>query len=801
MRQDTLCRLIENITLQNSVDLLSIILGIIVGIVIAVLLIKYIPVLMKMLKPETKVQKVQKKDSSTIDVLLRKHMLKKAQMQHLAPELCSLNEIHIQQYLYSHTLHSNVAILSDEEPIFFREALSVLEVPELACELPLPKLTLAQALSSGRNIAISGGIGTGKTTCLANLASEILEKRSAVTRLNDFLPIFYHIGDISPHSNLPLMECLSRCLYDEGLDFSPPEISKALSEHLAHSPILLLIDGLDELRQAEFNNAVTLLQRLHKEYPQVLMVATCGPYFSGRLDAAGFSILPIVPPGQGEFRQGLASWLKVWQRLSPTNAAGQSVGLESDLITLWMNQENIHPTYADFTLTVLSVLFRDYVPGSHKVIPYLQRKTEGKIPPNYLVRLGHLLSSSGNFSSGFHDAQKLLSTLSGTPIGSSSETLNRLLNCGVLTQSADQIRFSNPSVLVHLLAHSETVPPLRDIQALLHSPIDDQVSRFSSVDADYIVKWIDSLDPYDARSLSITLGHVFSQSGQSGSLNTTFPKLAKCIVSEQLPLSTKLKFAAIINYANPALFSQLLSRLETLPGKDCRKICAFFYSFLPLKKHESFLIDMLEDPQPTVSYFAFLSLLISSDPRSTHLLLEVIQSDPERYGRFVSELSSQYPVTGHQLIRQLAQQENATLRRFSLHGLRLIVDDWATKLLDEISRNDKAWIIRDAAAQSLHDKFDPETYAPQRLLRIVENPVIVNAAVKKGVGIPANDYPYDLLLDILERGTFKESLIALQYLVARPNATVMSKIKRLVAFDTPIREIASRAFYEISLRE
>lgn len=793
--------MIEKNPLQNSVDLLSIILGIIVGIVTAVLLIKYIPVLIKMLNPENKVQKVQKKESSSIEKLLRKYMLKKAQMQHLAPELCSLNDIYIQQSLYSHPLHSNVSILSEEEPIFFREALSVLDVPELACELPLPKLTLAQALSSGRNIAIAGGIGTGKTTCLANLASEILERRCTETRLNDYLPILFHISALSPHSNLPLLECLSRCLYDEGLDISPPEIEKALSEHLKHSPLLLLIDGLDEFRQAEFNNAVTLLQRLHNENPQVLLITTCGPYFSGRLDAAGFSILPIIPPGQGEFRQGFAAWLKVWQGLGPTYAAGQPVGHEFDLITLWMNQENVHPTYADFTFTVLSVFFRDYIPGNQTVIPYLQRKTEGKIPPNKLVRLGQLLSSNGNFSSGLHDVQKIFSTLSATQIGSSSDTINRLLNCGVLTESADQLRFTNPSVLVHLLANSDTYPLLQNIHVLLHSPIDDQVIRFSAVDPDYISKWLDALDPYDARSLSITLSHVFSRSIQPDSLNTTFPKLAKCIVSEQLPLSSKIKFAAIINYANPALFSQLLAKLEALPGKDCRKICAFFYSFLPLKQHESFLIDMLEDTQPAVSLFGFLSLLISSDPRAPHLLLEVIQSDPERYGRFVSELSSQYPVTGHQLIRQLAQQENATLRRFSLHGLRLIVDDWATKLLDEISRNDKAWIIRDAAAQALHDKFKPETYAPQRLIRIIENPVIVNAAVKKGVGIPANDYPYELLLDILERGTFKESLMALQYLVTRPNPTVMSKFKRLISFDNPIREIASRAFYEISLRE
>lgn len=785
----------------NTVDLLSIILGIIVGIVIAVLLVKFVPVLLKRSKSENKVQKIQKKESSDFQTAVRKHMLKKAQMQHLSPEVCSLNEIYVPQYLYSHPLHADVKTLSEEEPIFFREALSILDVPELACELPLPRLTLAQALSGGRNIAIAGGIGAGKTACLANLASEILEKRCPESNLNDYLPVLFHIAHLSLYSNLPLIECLSRCLYDEGLDFPPQEIAKSLVEIFSQSPMLLMIDGLDELRKVDFNSAVGQLQRLQRENPKVLLAATCGPYYSGRMDAAGFSVLPIILPGQTEFQQCLKAWLKAWQRVNPSFSAGPLDSHEAELITLWMNQDNLHPTFADFTFKMLSVLFRDQIPDSQSVVPFLLRKTEGKIDINYLTHLAQFLSGNGNFSSSLHDVQKLLANLPGSQIGNPLDGLTLLTNCGVLAQFADQLRFTNSSILAHLLAYSGSNTTIQDIHPLLHAPIDDAVTRFSKNDANYVIKWLETLDPYDARSLSITLSHLFSKPAQPAALNPILPKLAKFIVSEQLPLSTKIKFAAIVNYANPALFSQLLGKLENLPGKDCRKICSFYYAFLPLKQHENFIIDMLQDPQSTVSLFGFLSLLISSDPRAAQLLLDVIQSDPERYGRFISELSSQYPDTGHQLIRHLAQQENATLRRFSIYGLRLIVEDWASKLLDEISRTDKAWIIRDAAAQALNNKFNPSTYAPQRLVRLVDNPMIVRTAVNKGVGIPANDYPYDLLLYMLERGSYSESLTALQYLAARPNAAVLSNIKRMIALDNPMRELAARAFFEFSVRE
>lgn len=785
----------------KSIDQISIFLGIVLCVAIAILLFKYIPLIYAKYKPVKKLHNSQKKDLTDTDRLLRNHLLKKVQIQHLAHELCSLSDVYVKQFLYSHPLHANPSMLQEDEPIFFREALSVLDVPELACELPLPKVTLTQALSGGVNIAIAGGIGIGKTTCMANLAAEILEKRCTDSNLNNFLPLYFHIVHLSQYSNLPLLECLSRCLFDDGVDLTPPEIEKALASYQVQSNLLLLIDGLDELRPTEFNAAVKLLQRINQEYPHAKLVTTCGPYFTGSLESAGFCTLPIIPPGQVEFRKALSLWLKVWQRVNPDNQSTQLNVLESDFIQLWTNQEISHPTYADFTFSTLAVLFHDIVKGNQPILPYLQRKTKNKISLDSLVRLSLHFSSNGGYCSSLRDASKSLSSGSGFQPVNSSDSINLLLFSGLLSQHADRIRFSNPSVLVHLLALSESFHPKTEVSILVQSPIEDLVSRYSSAeDAEYIVKWIDTNDPFDVRSLAIILSHLFSKSSMPSSISSTFPKLAKYIISDQLPLSTKLKFAAIINYANSAIFSQLLARLETLPDKDCRRLCSFFYGFLPLTKHESFLINTLDNPQKSVSMFGFLSLLISSDTNALKMLLDVIQSDPERFGRAVSELSSQYPKTGRQVISELSSQENTTLRRFSLYGLRLIVDEWADTLLDEISRNDKAWIIRDAAAQAVNNKHKPETYAPQRLNAITDNPLIVTAASKRGVGIPRNAYPYELLLDLLDNGTFNESVQAMQYLAANPNEAVIAKFKRLNSFDNPMREIASRVLYEISLR-
>lgn len=787
--------------MADSFDQVSIIFGAVLGIVITILLIKYLPVILKHIKTMNVTHTTGKKDLVETERKIRKHILRNAQLQHLAPDLCGLNDIYVQQMLYSHPLHANATLLQEDEPLFFREALSIQDVPELACEFPLPKISLSQALAGGCNIAVSGGIGSGKTACLSNLTSEILENRCNNAHLNSFLPILVHIEHLACYRDFPLLDGLSQCLYDEGLDIPPPEINRILTEYLTSSRLLILVDGLDEVQPLEFSNAVKTLQQIHIDYPQILLVTTCGPYFSGDLESAGFIVLPLVPPGQSEFQSALTVWLRTWQSINSLEKSNPTDSQESDLLPLWMNQQNTHPTFFDFTISVLSVLFHDQVPeNSRSILPYLKRKTLGRAPLDSLLRIAQLFSSNGYYGAPLNAVVKQISNSTDSLSTTPSEILNLSLRSGLLTQKAEKIRFTNPSVLVHLLSISDSYQPNNEIAALLHSPIDDHIFKHKTKENEYIVKWVENIDPLDVRSLSSTLNHLFSMTSVPQTINSVFSKIIKYIVTDKLPLSTKIKFASIINYANPRIFSQVLSKIETLPGSDNLRLCAFFYGFLPLSQHETFIFDILENPTPSISMIGIQSLLLSSDPNAPQILLDLIKSNPERYGRAASELGSQYPRTGHKLIRLLSEQENTILRRFSLYGLRLTTVAWSDNLLDEMSRNDKAWIIRDAAAQAINNKFNPEFYAPHRLVPIAQNPLVISAASKQGTGISPTVFPYDLLLIILANGTFNESLQAFQYLYSNPNETAITRIRQLINTNQPLREIVARALYEMSLR-
>lgn len=780
-------------------DTISIVIGLFIGVTITFLLIRYTPRLLEK-KNSTKISEKRRNRKSSNDYLLRNHILSKSQKLHLASDLCPLSDIYVQQYLYSHPFHANYDGLQEEEPLFYREALSIADVPELALEYPIPKITLAQALSNGCNIAISGGIGTGKSTCLANLAIEIIEKRCETTSLNDYLPIYLHILDFLGENQASLLEKISRIFFDEGLDLSPPEITKLLVDYLNRSKLLLMLDGLDELQKDDFDSAVLLINRFRNDHPNLLMVTTCGSFYCGKLASAGFALLPIRPPDKEDQEILFTSWQKIFTRIF-RNPEQVSFSDKSDtIIKRWFQQENFSSTFSDLTLGILAYFYHDHVPGNLFIVPYLNRKSGNLFSLNLLTQLAEFFTNTSYIS--FED-QKLqkFNTSTITSINNNSIGLiDLLIHRNILKLHGDHLRFINPSILCQLLALSENYQPSKDINALIHSPIDNLASLYSKADRKYLSSWIDNLNFSDGRQISITLNHLFFDNSNIPDISSAYPKIAKLLISPSLPLSIKIKIASIIYYTNQVIFLQLLSKLFAVRDSETIKLCAFFYGFLPENKYGSIVKKIIQNGQEGIALYGLLALLNSANASNADHIYEIFLEIPDKYGRLAAELCSQYRGAGHKALCDLAKSENTVLRRYAVYGLRLIPQQWSRNLLEEINRNDSAWIIRDAAANALNTMHKPSIYAPAPLGPPAENAVLIKAASNLSSGISKGSMPFDLLFTIIENGALNERITALRYLSDKPNKNSIQQIIKLTSFVNPLREIASRILYEIYLR-
>lgn len=789
-----------------SLDLFSLVLGFLLGIISLFLANRMRGLLPKREPPHTKKNKTNNREIQ-YESKLRKFLLRKVQGLHIAAHICPLSDIYIPQNLISSPIHAHFADDSEEEPVFFRNHPSLTDVPELSIGYPLPQLTLSQALSGGQNIAIMGKIGSGKTTALANLVIEILESRCGQSEFNSYLPIYFHTGDFNFLGDpTDFLGKLAGSINNQYPDLKTPDILNILQKYNSQSRLLVLIDGLDELRPQNFDTAVKMLQTIHNEYPNIRMVTTCGLYYTGDLHRAGFAALPIRPPDRADYLHLLLCWRQVWNELLPRELETSEIN-ESFVITeLWLKQEAPLPSFFEMTLVVLSAFSHDRIPNNRPIIPYLQHQTEGITSIDTLVTIAEQMADKGFQGVQLSDLVDRLSIALPADRTSSSTTVTtedlakKLINNDLLTQRGNFYQFSNPSIFCQLLSFSPVYKKNTDWKFLQRSPMENQITQVAEIDENYLLSWLNRDGHFYQHNIALVLDHLVNRQYKKIDLSVVFPKLVNLIVADETPLSIKIKLTAIIYYTNKTIFSQLLTRLEKHPSPNCRKICAYFYGFDHIKAHQEYIIDCTNDRDSSVRLFGYMALINRFDTNSKNLLTELLQNSFDKSGQIVAELLAQDYEKGHEMLKEYSGDDHPSCRRNVIYGLRLIQEDWADKLLNKINADDHVWMVRDAAAHALEKKWDPLQYSPQVPRSPAEDPQLVKIAGNHGQGIPVTTYPYELLNNLLQTDSYEEMLIAIQYLIASPNQDTFELIATKTKSDNPIREIACQALIEVGLR-
>lgn len=789
-----------------EINTVSLLLGILVGILALLLFLKFKSRLHKINFSKLKGQK-SRSFAENNEFLLRKHLLRKVQSLHIAADLFPLNTIYVPQKLYSHPLHADYGDNIEEEPVFFREALQIADVPELASALPMPSITLKQAISHKKNIAVSGTIGSGKTTCLVKLASEILEHSSDQGNISGYLPIYLDIRALTSQENpSPLLEAIAQALYDENEDLIPGEVLPVLTVYLNRSQILLLIDQLDELSPDNFMKAVNLLQHYHTVYPGVLLITTCGPYYSDGLSLAGFSILPIKPPDINDYNCLISKWLSAWNLLQPSTSGIENGLSETKLKQLWLKQALPSLTFFDQTTQIMSALFQGQSFENKSLIHYLFRTTNNPHSADILLKAAEW-SAAHEFSgfserdfSDFINRQDENKANSAINQVDPHDFLKKLVGFSLIRSIKGSYYFSNPSLLCELLSISPRRNCSYQIDKLSRCPMEDSITRYASATQDYLAEWIKQPALQKTKYLSIFLNHLFNPYRTPPDLSFAYPELAKRILSSSTPLSVKLKLASIIYYTKPTQLFQLLLKLESQPSGEIRKLCAFYYGLSSANTHIDYLIKCAMDTDSSVKVYGLNSLVNNLDDDTNTLLSQIIRSSKDQTGKISAELLAQNSEKGHPLLRELMADEGPVCRRNVIYGLRLIAMDWADQLLKEINSIDKVWIIRDAAAITLENKWDPASYAPRQFSNPANDPKLLRIASSRGQGIPAKTFPLDFLLETLNSDRYDEKLLAIQYLSIHPNDETLNAIELLTGQVNPVREVACQVLFEQELK-
>jgi predicted NACHT family NTPase len=202
-----------------SIDMFSFWIGFIVATIFWAILASLRPALQNALDALKKQhQQVKLRGSSNIEDSHRRLLYRQIQEMHLAASLFSLDEIALEPRLIAPPAQIEPGMDPHHEDIVEKALPYLPEYPELSAFYRAPSLGLAEALSGGTNILITGQPGAGKSTALAYLANQIIEQHPEAAALHEHIPFLLHVSELGlPLANVkkpedlltPIIEILS----------------------------------------------------------------------------------------------------------------------------------------------------------------------------------------------------------------------------------------------------------------------------------------------------------------------------------------------------------------------------------------------------------------------------------------------------------------------------------------------------------------------------------------------------------------------------------------------------------------
>ncbi|MFC1418296.1 NACHT domain-containing protein [Streptacidiphilus cavernicola] len=169
-----------------------------------------------------------------------------------------------------------------------------------------------QALSGQRRILVRGSAGSGKTTLLQWLATAAARRElpGSLADLADCVPLLIRLRAVVRREELPSPEEFL-ALVAKPLS-GHPQAAGWVTAQMAKGRILLLVDGVDEVPEADRVRTRRWLTELMDAYPDVRYVVTTRPSAvrEGWLTGAGFTELELLPMN----RRDVAAYIAKWHR-------------------------------------------------------------------------------------------------------------------------------------------------------------------------------------------------------------------------------------------------------------------------------------------------------------------------------------------------------------------------------------------------------------------------------------------------------------------------------------------------------
>ncbi|HIE57148.1 MAG TPA: NACHT domain-containing protein, partial [Anaerolineales bacterium] len=634
--------------------------------------------------------------------------------------------------------------------------------------IPIEKILLG-----GANIIITGRHGSGKTTALAYLVSLLARRDKSLGELQNHLPVFLHVNefDMPIETEDSLLEPIVKALITRASALGQARLPDALKIAFREGRAILALDGFDEIDNEAAQHITGYLEQILQEYPQVRMIVAADPQFVDGLLHLGLAPVPIAAWNRRQQARFIQRWSNLWERFIAPPVKNDPESDEMDthispmLLNGWLLNNNAALNPLEFTLKVWAAYAGDSrgPSGTDAIEAYLRRTSVGiskaRSAMEY-ISTQMILSRRTSFTQ--KEAQHWTATfdtamVEGAGVAMTSEmgeryatreiTIPRVLadltrNGLLISRPGNRLETIHPQIASYLagaaLAFSgqgavilnQEDWPLRQstIHYLAsHSDLSDEASRLLT----------DTVDPLYRGAL------IAGRWLRDIPDDTTWQKpilqhLANLLQRDALPLNFRGRVLACLVTSNTPGMETMFRHLLRSPKDDVAQLAALGCGFLQDTQSVGELTQIAGYPT-LAGQAACLSLINIGTQPAIETAASILLSGDELLRRAVAEAFAFHPEEGYEILRDGSTLDDLLVRRSSIHGLRLIEEPWALKILEEMQIEDGQWVVRNAAAQVVEELHALDPYIPRPLTAPENLEWLIEFASEREMGVSPGD--------------------------------------------------------------
>jgi HEAT repeat protein len=793
----------------------------------------------------------------------RKIIYKQTQGMHLAASLFSLDEIIEPTLLLAPPVSGEPRTGIPRRQDIVEQAVPYLPAyPEVGAVYSAATLTIPEALSGGKNLVITGQPGTGKTTALAHLASQIVNHAAEVKSLHQSIPFLIHVADLGlPLTNAqkpeeflhPLVEKLSQAA---GV-FDAPRVPGFVQYAFTSGRALLLLDGVDELPQAAIQEVTTFLRVILRHFPQTRVVAAGSSDYVDGLLALGFAPVAIMPWNAEQQAAHLKKWSALWQKYVAHEAWAQTSGapLNTVLLERWVSTDNFGLTPLEYTLKIWGAFAGD-ARGARAVDAieaHIHRLTPANTPFEALYVVGAQASlnefaifdsrrasewtkafeqvapaetaaahaeaaagehppveaeagageAAGHAVQGKKDAKKPAAP---PAPAASTNLISRMVLSGLLAaHGGSRIRFAHPVFQGYLAGKGLASSPNTAAQLLKQPTWLGQTStlRYMAAygDATHFVRELLAMeDPILLRPTLAAARLLRDAPRNAAWRGPVMAALVQMLQTEDHPLGLRAQAMAAFATSGDPNAEALFRQLMNASSNTLRQVAALGAGMSRDQKAVEMLIDVVVNSQGAAQQAACLALVnIGTNPALEAVATALLQGD-EQMRVSAAEALANHPTEGREALREGITSKDIVLRRAIVFGLARIHEPWAADLLEQTQVKDDQWAVRNVAVEILDARQQPDLHIPQRLKPASETPWLIEFAGKHGMGIIPGQPATDIFLLALKDENPEYRQAALTYLRSAPSEGVLAALyPHLFGNDSDLKEGVFQVLSEMAL--